>query len=108
MRTGAVATSQPLAASAGLALRRAGGSAVDAAIATATALTIVHRGPNESVPDLFAIVWDGKRLHGLNASGRVASALTGKWAKPRRSTRSSARWHAGSAADVMPSRDGCQ
>lgn len=73
---GAVATSQPLAASAGLAALRAGGNAVDAAIATAVALTIVQPGSNDIGSDLFAIVWDGSRLHGLNASGRSPAALT--------------------------------
>ncbi|HEY1486035.1 MAG TPA: gamma-glutamyltransferase, partial [Micromonosporaceae bacterium] len=73
---GAVATSQPLAASAGLAVLRAGGNAVDAAIATAIALTIVQPGSNDIGSDLFAIVWDGQRLHGLNASGRSPAALT--------------------------------
>lgn len=73
---GAVATSQPLAASAGLAVLRAGGNAVDAAIATAIALTVVQPGSNDIGSDLFAIVWDGERLHGLNASGRSPAALT--------------------------------
>src|SRR5580698_2738138 len=73
---GAVATSQPLAASAGLAVLRAGGNAVDAAIATAIALTVVQPGSNDIGSDLFAIVWDGRRLHGLNASGRSPVALT--------------------------------
>ena len=73
---GVVATSQPLAASAGLAVLRAGGNAVDAAIATATALTVVQPGSNDIGSDLFAIVWDGERLHGLNASGRSPRALT--------------------------------
>jgi gamma-glutamyltranspeptidase/glutathione hydrolase len=73
---GAVATSQPLAASAGLDVLRRGGNAVDAAIATAVALTVVQPGSNDIGGDLFAIVWDGTRLHGLNASGRSPAALT--------------------------------
>jgi gamma-glutamyltranspeptidase / glutathione hydrolase len=73
---GVVATSQPLAASAGLAVLRRGGNAVDAAIATAVALTVVQPGSNDIGGDLFAIVWDGARLHGLNASGRSPAALT--------------------------------
>jgi gamma-glutamyltranspeptidase/glutathione hydrolase len=71
-----VATSQPLASSAGLAVLRAGGNAVDAAIATAIALTVTQPGSNDIGGDLFAIVWDGSRLHGLNASGRSPAALT--------------------------------
>ena len=73
---GAVATSQPLAAAAGLAVLRRGGNAVDAALATAIALTVVQPGANDIGGDLFAIVWDGQRLHGLNASGRSPAALT--------------------------------
>ncbi len=70
-----VATSQPLAASAGLAMLAAGGNAVDAAVATAAALTVVEPTSNGIGSDLFALVWDGRRLHGLNASGRSAAAL---------------------------------
>jgi gamma-glutamyltranspeptidase/glutathione hydrolase len=72
---GAVATSQPLAAAAGLAVLRRGGNAVDAALATAITLTVVQPGSNDIGGDLFAIVWDGDRLHGLNASGRAPAAL---------------------------------
>ena len=73
---GAVATSQPLAAAAGLAVLRRGGNAVDAALATAITLTVVQPRSNDIGGDLFAIVWDGDRLHGLNASGRSPAALT--------------------------------
>ena len=73
---GVVATSQPLAASAGLAVLRRGGNAVDAALATAITLTVVQPGSNDIGGDLFAIVWDGTALHGLNASGRSPAALT--------------------------------
>lgn len=65
-----VATSQPLAAQAGLRTLWRGGNAVDAAIATAIALTIVEPTSNGIGSDAFAIVWDGRDLHGLNASGR--------------------------------------
>src|SRR5206468_7246776 len=73
---GVVATSQPLASAAGLAVLRRGGNAVDAAIATAITLTVVQPGSNDIGSDLFAIVWDGSALHGLNASGRSPAALT--------------------------------
>ena len=64
-----VATSQPLAAQAGLRMLAAGGNAVDAAIAAAAAITIVEPVSNGLGSDAFAIVWDGRELHGLNASG---------------------------------------
>lgn len=73
---GMVATSQPLAAQAGLAVLRAGGSAVDAALATAITLTVVEPTSNGIGSDAFAIVWDGERLHGLNASGPAPRALS--------------------------------
>src|SRR5512147_2985282 len=65
-----VATSQPLAAQAGLRMLLKGGSAMDAALATAMTLTVVEPVSNGLGSDAFAIVWDGKKLHGLNASGR--------------------------------------
>ena len=72
---GVVATSQPLAAQAGLAILREGGSAVDAAIAAAVTLTVVQPGSNDIGGDLFAQVWDGTSLHGLNGSGRTPEKL---------------------------------
>ncbi len=65
-----VACSQPLATQAGLATLRAGGNAVDAALATAITLTVVEPNNNGIGSDAFALVWDNKRLHGLNASGK--------------------------------------
>jgi gamma-glutamyltranspeptidase / glutathione hydrolase len=73
---GVCATSQPLAAAAGLRALTRGGNAVDAAIAAAVTLTVVQPGSNDIGGDLFAIVWDGQRLHGLNGSGRSPAALT--------------------------------
>jgi gamma-glutamyltranspeptidase/glutathione hydrolase len=73
---GVVATSHPLAAQAGLAMLQAGGTAIDAAIAAATTLTVVEPTSNGIGSDAFAIVWDGQRLHGLNGSGRAPAALT--------------------------------
>lgn len=69
-----VATSQPLAAQAGLRMMLAGGNAVDAALAAAIALTVVEPTSNGIGGDAFAIVWDGKALHGLNSSGRSPKA----------------------------------
>lgn len=72
---GVVATSQPLAAQAGLMMLQQGGSAVDAALATAVALTVLEPTSNGIGGDAFALVWDGTRLHGLNASGAAPAAL---------------------------------
>jgi len=69
-----VATSHPLAAQAGLRMLWQGGNAVDAAIAAAAAMTIVEPCSNGLGSDAFCILWDGKRLHGLNASGRAPAA----------------------------------
>ena len=71
-----VATSQPLATQAGIAMLQKGGNAVDAALATAIALTVVEPCSNGLGSDLFAIVWDGAALCGLNASGRAPAAWT--------------------------------
>lgn len=73
---GVVATSQPLAAQAGLSVLQRGGSAVDAALATAIALTVVEPTSNGIGSDAFALVWDGSRLHGLNGSGRAPAGTT--------------------------------
>jgi gamma-glutamyltranspeptidase / glutathione hydrolase len=73
---GVVATSQPLAAQAGLSILQDGGNAVDAALATAIALTVVEPTSNGIGGDAFALVWDGGRLHGLNGSGRAPRGTT--------------------------------
>ena len=65
-----VATSQPLAAQAGVNAMHKGGNAVDAAIATAITLTVVEPTGNGIGSDAFALVWDGENLTGLNGSGR--------------------------------------
>ena len=71
-----VATSQPLATQAGLAMLQAGGNAVDAALAAAITLTVVEPTSNGIGSDAFSIVWDGKSLQGFNASGRAPNAWT--------------------------------
>ncbi|MBF6615364.1 gamma-glutamyltransferase family protein [Pollutimonas thiosulfatoxidans] len=64
-----VSTSHPLAAQAGLRMMLKGGNAVDAAIAGAVAITLVEPVSCGIGGDCFAILWDGKKLHGLNSSG---------------------------------------
>ena len=76
VRRGAVATSQPLAAAVGLRVLQDGGSAVDAAIATAACLTVVEPCSTGLGSDAFALVWDNGVLHGLNGSGRSPAALS--------------------------------
>jgi gamma-glutamyltranspeptidase/glutathione hydrolase len=71
-----VATSQPLAAQAGLQMLAAGGSAVDAILAAAITLSLVEPVSNGIGSDAYAFVWDGRQLHGLNASGRSPAAWT--------------------------------
>ena len=71
-----VSTSQPLASQAGLSMLAAGGNAVDAILATAITLTLVEPVSNGIGSDAYAIVWDGKKLHGLNASGRSPAGWT--------------------------------
>jgi hypothetical protein len=72
----AVATSQPLAAQAGLSMLYKGGNAVDAVLATAITLTVVEPTGSGIGSDAFAILWDGSKLHGLNASGRSPEGWT--------------------------------
>jgi gamma-glutamyltranspeptidase / glutathione hydrolase len=71
-----VATSQPLAAQAGLQMLARGGNAVDAALAAAITLTVVEPTSNGIGSDAFALIWDGQELHGLNGSGRSPRAWT--------------------------------
>src|SRR5207248_11230617 len=66
----AVATSQPLAAQAGLQMLAEGGTAIDAVLATAITLSLVEPVSNGIGPDAYGIVGDGAKLHGLKASGR--------------------------------------
>jgi len=77
-RHGMAATSQPLATLTAIEILKAGGSAVDAAIAANAMLALTEPTGCGIGGDLFAIVWDGKegRLHGLNASGRSPAGLS--------------------------------
>lgn len=83
-RHGMVCAAQPLAVQAGIEMLKAGGSAVDAAIAVNACLGLMEPTANGIGGDLFAIVWDPKtaKLHGLNACGRSPLALTADKVKP--------------------------
>jgi len=77
-RHGMVATSQPLAAQAGLSMLQAGGTAADAAIATAAMLNVVEPMSTGIGGDCFALYWDAKTktITALNGSGRAAGAAS--------------------------------
>jgi gamma-glutamyltranspeptidase/glutathione hydrolase len=77
-KNGMVATSQPLAANAGLDMLKKGGNAVDAAIATAACLTVVEPTSNGIGGDAFALVWikNDERLYGVNGSGFAPNGLS--------------------------------
>ena len=73
---GMVATSQPLAAQAGLDALKKGGNAVDAAVAAAACMTVVEPTTNGLGGDMFVMVWSKGKLYGLNASGISPQGLT--------------------------------
>ncbi len=73
---GMVATASQLAAGAGMDMLKAGGNAVDAAIATAICLTVVEPVSNGIGSDAFAIVWMKDHLYGLNSSGFAPGAIS--------------------------------
>jgi gamma-glutamyltranspeptidase/glutathione hydrolase len=75
---GMACTSQPLATQVALDILKAGGNAIDAAIAANALLGLVEPTGNGVGGDLFAIVWDAetKQLYGLNASGRSPQSLS--------------------------------
>jgi gamma-glutamyltranspeptidase/glutathione hydrolase len=75
---GIVATSQPLASSAGLAVLQAGGNAIDAAVTAAAVLSVTEPMMTGIGGDMFATVWIAKehRLVAINASGRAGALMT--------------------------------
>ncbi|MGD9761682.1 MAG: gamma-glutamyltransferase family protein [Candidatus Izemoplasmatales bacterium] len=76
VKNGAVATSEGLAAQAGLEILKKGGNAVDAAVATAACLTVVEPCSNGIGSDAFAIVYFQNKIYGLNASGRSSRNIS--------------------------------
>ena len=85
---GMAATSQPLATQVALDILKAGGNAIDAAIAANAVLGLVEPTGNGIGGDLFAIVWDAKsgQLYGLNASGRSPHSLSYEYFKENNMT----------------------
>ena len=73
---GMACTSQPLATQVALDILKQGGTAVDAAIAANAAIGLMEPTGAGIGGDLFALIWDGDELHGLNASGRSPFGLT--------------------------------
>ncbi len=77
-RNGIVATTQPLAAQAGLEVLRAGGNAADAAVATAAALAVTEPTGTGIGGDCFALFYQARsgQMHAVNGSGRSPAALS--------------------------------
>ena len=75
---GVIATSQPLASAAGLAVLQRGGNAVDAAVTAAAVLNVVEPHMCGVGGDMFAMLWSARegRLVGLNGSGRSGALMT--------------------------------
>lgn len=97
-RNGIVATSQPLAAQAGLDILKRGGNAVDAAVATAAMLSVVEPMNVGPGGDMFAIVYIARenKLYALNASGTAPSGATVARMKQLGYTRDAGNWGPGS------------
>jgi len=75
-KRGIVGSTHPVASEAGLCMLRQGGNAIDAAVATAIALSCVEPTANGIGGDNFAIVWFEGKMYGLNSSGPAPQALT--------------------------------
>jgi gamma-glutamyltranspeptidase/glutathione hydrolase len=77
-RHGIVATSDPLAAQAGLDILRQGGNAIDAAVAAGAVLDVTSQNDTGIGGDLFALIWSAKdkKLYALNSAGWAPAAWT--------------------------------
>ncbi len=75
-KRGMVATTQPLAAQAGLKILQKGGNAMDAAVAAASTLTVVEPTSNGIGGDAFALIWTKGKLRGLNSSGPAPADIS--------------------------------
>jgi gamma-glutamyltranspeptidase/glutathione hydrolase len=77
-RHGVVATSDPLAAQAGLEIMRRGGNAIDAAVAAGAVLDVTSQNDTGIGGDLFALVWSArdKQLYALASAGWAPSGWT--------------------------------
>lgn len=75
---GMLAASQPLAAAAGLEILKLGGTAADAAVATAAALNVTEPTSTGIGGDCFALYYDANtgQISALNGSGRAPAELT--------------------------------
>ncbi len=84
-RHGIVATSDPLAAEAGLEILRRGGNAIDAAVATGAVLDVTSQNDTGIGGDLFALVYiaKDKKLYALNSGGWAPAAWTPDFFKTR-------------------------
>ncbi|MBT5032811.1 MAG: gamma-glutamyltransferase [Proteobacteria bacterium] len=82
-RHGMVATSDPLAAQAGLEILQKGGNAIDAAVAAAAVLDVTSQNDTGIAGDLFALVWsaEDKKLYALNSAGWAPSGWTPEFFK---------------------------
>jgi gamma-glutamyltranspeptidase/glutathione hydrolase len=105
-RLGIVASSQPLAARAGVQILERGGNAIDAAIATNAAVGLMEPTGNGLGGDLFAIVYEAKtgKLYGLNASGWAPSGLTPEFLRSKDATVTPSAAAAAEGVTEMPQR----